>query len=220
MNALRDVDDDAATTVMDCSALPPQSGTRMSLAHSEPPRDTIMDTKCGPSRWDRFWAFLGRKADSFLNAFREPPLSTLLPPVPPNRLPRETRVSAGTMLGDDRWEFLLIELLRAPPHYQRAAREVVKYAVGLRQLGEEAYIDGLVHLVLSRQREDADGTISIGRLRDILRDMSFSDSLMPALRRLDDEGTIDLLPANGDVDRNTPSELRAPPTRIRLWARV
>ncbi|WP_281320604.1 hypothetical protein [Polyangium sp. y55x31] len=125
-------------------------------------------------------------------------------------------MSARTMLGDDRWELLLIELLRAPLHYQRTAREVITYAVDLRQLGDEVYTDGLVHFVLSRQREDADGTISIGRLRDALCDISFSGTLMPALRRLDEEGTIDLLPANGDVDRNTPSELRAPPARIRL----
>ena len=210
-------DDDAETQVLSRASRGPASGTRPSLPEA---RDTIVDAKCGPSWWARFCAFIGRKADSFLNAFRDPPLSTVLPPIPPHRSPRETRVSAGTMLGDERWEFVLIELLRAPPQYQRAAREVIKYAVGLRQLGDEAYIDGLVHLVLSRQREDADGTISIGRLRDILCDVSFSGTLMPALRRLDEEGTIDLLPAHGDVDRHTPSELRAPPTRIRLRALV
>ncbi|MDI3292132.1 hypothetical protein [Polyangium sp. 15x6] len=72
MNALRDVDDDAATTVMDRSAVPPQSGTRMSVALSEPPRDTIVDP---PSAWSCARAFLGAIVLRIRERFREARLS-------------------------------------------------------------------------------------------------------------------------------------------------
>ena len=206
MNALRDVDDDAATTVMDRSALPPQSGTRMSVAHSEPPRDTIVDP---PSSWSRARAFVGALVLRVRERFRKARLSDRLPPLPPPRSARATRVSAGAVGHDERGEQLLLELMRVDSVYQDAAIYVVNYAAALRKLGEDAYAEGLVHFALSRMRADADGFVSVARLRDRLPELTYSGALVPALLRLQRSGLVSLT-------SSTSLEAASRPDRVQL----
>ncbi|TKD09649.1 hypothetical protein [Polyangium fumosum] len=187
MDTLRDIDDDAATTVMARPALPPQSGTRVSTAHSEPPGDPLADL---PSAWSRARAFAGAVLRDWRERVRRARLSDRLPPLPPPRSARATWVSAGAIRHDERGELLLLEIMRAPPTYQRAAVYVANYAAALRKLGSEAYAEGLAHFVLSRMRPDADGFVSFARLRDILCDMSVSRTLVPALLRLEKAGIV------------------------------
>ncbi|MRG98156.1 hypothetical protein [Polyangium spumosum] len=206
MNALRDVDDDAATTVMDRSALPPQSGTRMSVAHSEPPRDTIVDR---PSSWSLARAFVGALVLRIRERFRKARLSDRLPPLPPPRSARATRVSAGAVAHDERGELLLLELMRVDAAYQDAAIYVANYAGALRRLGDDAYAEGLLHFALSRMRADADGFVSVARLRDRLPELSYSGALVPALLRLQGGGIVSLTSSEG-ASRPDRVQLRIP----------
>ena len=196
MNALQDVDDDAATTVMDRSELPPQSGTRMSVAHSEPPRDTIVDR---PSAWSRARAFIDAVVFRVRERFRKERLSDRLPPLPPPRSARATRVSAGAVGHDERGEMLLLELMRADAAYQDAAIYIAHYARALRRLGDDAYAEGLVHFSLSRMHPDADGLVSVARLRDRLPELSYSGALVPALHRLEAAGIVALTATRDDA---------------------
>ena len=195
MNALRDVDDDAATTVMDRSVLPPQSGTRRSVAGTEPPRDT-MDRPS--SWWSLARAFLGAMVLRVRERFRKARLSDRLPPLPPPRSARTTRVSAGAVGHDERGEALLLELVRVESAYQDAAIYVAHYAAALRRLGGDAYAEGLVHFALSRMRPDAEGHVSVARLRDRLPELSYSGALVPALLRLQSGGIVLLSSMNQD----------------------
>lgn len=187
MDTARDTDDDAATSVMDRPALPPESGTRVSVAYSEPPRDTIADP---PSAWSRARAFAGAVWRDLRERLRRARLSDRLPPVPPPRSARATRVSAGAIGHDERGELLLLEIMRADPEYQRASVYVANYAAALRSRGSEAYAEGIVHFVLSRMRPDADGYVSFAELRDILCDVSASGALVSALLRLEKTGVV------------------------------
>jgi len=187
MDTARDTDDDAATTVMVRPALPPESGTRVSVAYSEPPRDTIA---APPSAWTRACAFAGAVWRDLRERVRRARLSDRLPPVPPPRSARATRVSAGVVAHDERGELLLLEIMRAAPEYQHAAVYVANYATALRSRGSETYAEGIVHYVLSRMRPDADGYVSFARLRDILCDVSVSGALVPALLRLEKAGVV------------------------------
>ncbi|MDI1434287.1 hypothetical protein [Polyangium sorediatum] len=181
-------DDDAETAVMSRPAfLPPVSGTCVSVAHSEPPHDTIADT---PSAWSRACAFAGAVLRDWRERVRRARLSDRLPQLPPPRSVRATWVSAGAIRHDERGEVLLLEIMRAPPTYQRAAVYVANYASALRKLGSDAYAEGLAHFALSRMRPDADGFVSFARLRDILCDMSVSRTLVPALLRLEKAGIV------------------------------
>ncbi|MDC0740852.1 hypothetical protein [Polyangium mundeleinium] len=182
-------DDDVATTVTDRSALPPQSGTRPSLAHSEPPRDTVVDA---PSAWSRAHAALGAALRSVCERFRKARLADRLPPLPPLRSMTATHVSVGTVVHDERGEQLLLDLVRAARPYQNAAVYVANYAVVLRKLGDDAYAEGLLHFALSRMRPDAEGFVSVARLRDRLPELSYSGTLVPALTRLEAAGIVTL----------------------------
>ncbi|MDI1450802.1 hypothetical protein [Polyangium sp. 6x1] len=198
MNASQDVDDEAATTVMDRSALPPQSGTRISVAHSEPPRDTIVDR---PSAWSRARAFVDAVVLRVRERFRKARLSDRLPPLPPPRSARATRVSAGVAGHDERGELLLLELMRVDAAYQDAAIYIVHYARALRKLGYDAYAEGLVHFALSRMRTDADGFVSVARLRDRVPELSYSGALVPALLRLQRSGIVTLTSTSEETSR-------------------
>ncbi|MDC3961557.1 hypothetical protein [Polyangium jinanense] len=101
-------------------------------------------------------------------------------------------VAARAVAHDERGEQLLLDLVRAEPAYQEAAICVAHYACALRKLGEEAYAEGVVHYALSRMRVDADGFVSIARLRDRLPDLSYSGALVPALHRLQSAGIVSL----------------------------
>ena len=180
-------DDDAATTVMERAALPPASGTRVSVAHSEPPRDTVVDPL---PPWTRARAALGAAFRYLGQPFRKRRLSDRLPPLPPPRSARATQVSMGTVAHDERGEQLLLDIMRADPAYQDAAVYIAHYALALRKLGGPAYAEGLLHLALSRMRPDDDGFVSIARLRDRLPDLSYSGTLLPALRRLEAAGIV------------------------------
>ncbi|TKC99850.1 hypothetical protein [Polyangium fumosum] len=83
--------------------------------------------------------------------------------------------------------------MRADAAYQEAAIYVAHYAAELRRLGEDARVEGLVHFALSRMRVDADGFVSVARLRDRLPELSYSGALLPALLRLQRSGIIILL---------------------------
>ncbi len=187
MDTVRDIDDDAATTVMNRPALPPQSGTRVSVAHSEPSRDTFADP---PSAWRRARAFAGAVLRDVRERFRRARLSDRLPPPPPPRSARATRVSAGAVGHEERGELLLLEIMRADPAYQLAAVYVANYATALRKHGSEAYAEGVIHYALSRMLPDADGFVSFARLRDILCDTPVSGTLAPALLRLEKAGIV------------------------------
>ncbi|MDC3958928.1 hypothetical protein [Polyangium jinanense] len=187
MDTARDIDDDAETTVMDRPALPPRSGVRASTVHPEPVRDTFVDP---PSAWSRARAFAGALPHDWRERIRRARLSDRLPPLPPPRSTRATRVSAGAVGHDERGELLLLEIMRADPAYQRAAVYVANYATALRKHGNEAYAEGLVHYALSRMRPDAEGFVSFARLRDILCEMSVSGTLVPALLRLEKSGVV------------------------------
>ncbi|MDI3286663.1 hypothetical protein [Polyangium sp. 15x6] len=182
-------DDDVATTVMTRFALPPQSGTRPSLAHSEPPRDSVVDT---PSAWSRAHAALGAALRSVRERFRKARLADRLPPLPPPRSMTATRVSVGAVAHDERGEQLLLDIMRAARPYQDAAVYVANYAAVLRKLGDDAYAEGLLHFALSRMRPDAEGFVSIARLRDRLPELSYSGTLVSALTRLEAAGIVAL----------------------------
>ncbi|MDI1436580.1 hypothetical protein [Polyangium sorediatum] len=182
-------EDDVATTLMDRSARPPQSGTRPSVAHSEPPRDTVVDA---PSAWSRAHAALGAAFRSVRERFRKARLSDRLPPLPPPRSMTATHVSVGAVAHDERGEQLLLDIMRAARPYQDAAVYVANYAVVLRRLGDDAYAEGLVHFALSRMRPDAEGFVVIARLRDRLPELSYSGTLVPALTRLEGAGIVAL----------------------------
>jgi len=192
MGAASQMDDEeeAATTVMDRGGLPPESGMRVSVAHSEPQRDTIVDP---PSGWMRLRVAVGEWVTELRERFRRPRLSDRLPPLPPPRSARATRVSMGAIAHDERGEVLFLEIMRASPSYQRAAIVVANYALALRKFGDdEDYVDGLVHLALSRMRADADGFVSFARLRDVLCELSVAGTLIPALLRLEEAGIVTL----------------------------
>ncbi|MDI1444871.1 hypothetical protein [Polyangium sp. 6x1] len=204
MNALRDFDDDAATTEMDRSAYPPQSGTGMSAAHSEPPRDTIVDR---PSAWNLARVFVGCFVSRIRGCFRKVRLSDCLPP----RSARATHASAGAVDHDERGELLLLELMRVDSAYQDAAICVVHYAAVLRRLGDDAYTEGLVHFAISRMPPDAEGFVSVARLRDRLPELSYSGELVPALLRLQSGRVVSLSSTNqGPGSRPERVQLRIP----------
>ncbi|MRG97823.1 hypothetical protein [Polyangium spumosum] len=182
-------DDDAATTIMARSALPPASGTRVSVAHSEPPRDTVVDPL---SPWSRARAALGAAFRRFAQRFRRSRLSDRLPPLPSARSMRATQISMGVVAHDERGEQVLLDIVRAARPYQDAAVYVANYAIALRKLGDDAHVEGLVHFALSRMRPDADGFVSVARLRDRLSDLSYAGTLAPALTRLEAAGIITL----------------------------
>ena len=186
MDAARDADDEP-TQVIERSAVP-QSGIRVAEAHpSEPPRDTILDR---PSAWRRARAFMGALVLRAGECFRRARLSDRLPPLPSPRSPRATYVSVGSVPHDERGEQLLLDILRAAPPYQEGAIFVANYAIALRKLGEGEYADGLLHFALSRMRPDADGFVSVARLRDRLPELSYLGVLVPALTRLEATGII------------------------------
>lgn len=203
MGATSDMDDDdVATTVMDRAALPPASGTRVSAAHSEPPRDTVVDS---PSPWRWAGAALGAALRRVGQRFRRARLSDRLPPLPPPRSVRATQVSVGAVAHDERGEQVLLDIMRAARPYQAAAVYVANYAVALQKLGDAAYAEGIVHFALSRMRPDADGFVSIARLRDRLSDLSYVGTLVPALARLEMAGIVDLV---ATTDEAAPWALR------------
>ncbi|MRG95892.1 hypothetical protein [Polyangium spumosum] len=182
-------DDDVTTTVMDRAALPPASGTRVSVAHSEPPRDTFVDP---PSPWTRVRTAVGAAFRRVREGFRRSRLSDRLPPLPPPRSITATRVSPGGVGHDERGEQLLLDIVRAARPYQEAALYVVNYAVALRNLGDDAHAEGLVHFALARMRADAGGFVAIARLRDRLPELSSAGALVPALGRLEAAGIVTL----------------------------
>lgn len=202
MSAVPDMDDDdVATTLMDRAALPPASGTRVSVAHSEPPRDTVVDPL---SPWSRARAALEAAFRRIGQRLRRARLSDRLPPLPPPR-------SAGAVGHDERGELLLLDIMRADPAYQDAAVYIAHYALALRKLGGGAYAEGLVHFALSRMQPDADGFVSTARLRDRLSDLSYSGTLVPALVRLETAWIVTLTATiEGPVPRFDRVQLRVP----------
>ncbi len=126
----------------------------------------------------------------FVAGWRRPYLHEKLPPLPPRR-------SDGTRVGGvdpaERGEFLLQEIMRAPPEYVDAALIIARATQMLRSRGDDVYIEGRVAFVLSRMHADADGTTSMTRLRDLLYDVPFGKTLWPALLRLEEQGVVELL---------------------------
>jgi len=125
---------------------PPESGTRPSMAEQ---RDTVVDP---PSPWARFLGWIARTTEGVVAALRRKPLSARLPPLPPHRSAARIGSSARAFEADERGELLFLEIMRASPEYQRATREIVRYAQALRRSGERVYAVGLVHLALSRMQ--------------------------------------------------------------------
>lgn len=161
----------------------PESGVVSRSSIPETVRDPIV---APPSRWARFWALVDNFFRHVAELWREPTLSDRLPPIPQ---PGQS----------DSGELLLINILRAPPAYQRATLLVARYGVELRRLGDNAYAEGLVHFVLSRMRADNDGRIPLVRLRDILSGVPVSGVLVPALRRLEGHEILTLVSTSSDA---------------------
>jgi hypothetical protein len=93
----------------------------------------------------------------------------------------------------ERGEYLLQEIMRAPPEYVDAALIIARATQILRSRGDDVYVEGRVVFVLSRMHADADGTLSVTRLRDLLFDVPFGKTLWPALLRLEEQGVVELL---------------------------
>ncbi|MDC0748959.1 hypothetical protein [Polyangium mundeleinium] len=110
-----------------------------------------------------------------------------------------TRVSPGGVGHDERGEQLLLDIMRAARSYQDAAVYVANYAIALRKLGGDEYAEGLAHFALSRMRPDADGHVSIARLRDRLPELSHLGMLVPALTRLEAARLVDLVAMTDDA---------------------
>ncbi|MDI3287354.1 hypothetical protein [Polyangium sp. 15x6] len=141
--------------------------------------------------WARFFATLA-------DAFGSPPLWKRLPPIPPPRSPEATRVSAGAVGHDEHGEYMLFALLRAPSVYQRAAVHVAYRALDARRRGDDAYAEFIVQFTLSRMRPDRDGRISMQRLQDSLCHLGHAGGIAPVLRRLEDQGIVELVLKDSD----------------------
>lgn len=163
-------------------------------------RDTIVDSAPAPAlaRLGDWLCSVGR---SFLNAFVRPRLSDHLPPLPPRHGSETTQLSAGVMSDEERGERLLLDVMRAPEQYVAAAILIAKATQALHRGGDPLFATGVVAFALSRMHPDANGTVSIRRLRERLRDMPFARNLTDALLRLEEEGVVALESRDDDAPR-------------------
>ncbi|HVJ94519.1 MAG TPA: hypothetical protein VM580_32250 [Labilithrix sp.] len=103
------------------------------------------------------------------------------------------------MSRNERFEYLLLETLRAPREYQSAVIALARRGQHLRERGGDAYVDGLVHFALSRIPPETDGTVPLSRLRDVLCDQNFDKVVLQALIRLRDGKLVELVAALDDA---------------------
>lgn len=162
-----------------------------------PVRDTLVDSP--PSRWQRMRAAASDFWSSIRERFEDRRLCDHLPPVPAPRPPQSARVPTGSLTDEERCERMLLEIMRAPPEYVRAAIIIGHATQNLRRLGNEVYADGFVHFALSRMSPDEDGTVPITRLRETLAHMGFARTLLPALLRLEKQGIVELVTDRDDA---------------------
>ncbi|MDC0740935.1 hypothetical protein [Polyangium mundeleinium] len=99
---------------------------------------------------------------------------------------------------DEHGEFMLFALLRAPRVYQRAAVHIAYRALEARRQGDDAYAEFVMHFALSRMRPDSDGRISMQRLQDSLCHLGHAGKIAPVLRRLEEQGIVELVVKNSD----------------------
>lgn len=159
----------------------------------------------------RAWRWACEAFWGFIDSFRDPRVADFLPPVPEATLGRRDGSSAAK-----RGERLLLEVLCAPPEYLRGLATVAAAAEQWRERGPGVLEDALVHLALSRMRPDQHGEIQLVWLEDELEGISWL-VLTRALRHLDDDDAIELLPAReGDSGPRLYDELRGPIGRVRL----
>jgi hypothetical protein len=122
----------------------------------------------------------------------------------------DRRTFSGYSLTPD--ELLL--LLRASPRYQKAALVLLRQAIAARDAGENEYAELVVHFALSRMRTDGAGRVTMAQLRDELRHLPHSGTLLPALRRLEEQGVVVLIvEKSGDPMTEL---LRSPITHVEL----
>lgn len=136
---------------------------------------------------------MGRVCDIlkwFAKAFHRPTLTNHLPPIPLRSYTETASTSASTPTPEERAESMLLEIMRAPPEYVNAAILVAQATKSLRRGGDDVYAEGFVVFTLSRMLHDADGTISMKRLREQIRDAPPSRGLISTMLRLEEQGVL------------------------------
>ncbi|MBK9266635.1 MAG: hypothetical protein IPM54_43470 [Polyangiaceae bacterium] len=163
---------------------------RQTLPESTP-RDTVVDVTPS-SAFERLGARLREMGRDIWRAFQRPRLTDRLPPIPTRNANESTRLSAGVLSPEEWGERMLLEIMRAPPEYVRAALLIAKATQMLHARGDDVFAEGVVAFALSRMCPDANGTISVRRLRERLHEMPFARRLTVVLLRLEEQGVIEL----------------------------
>lgn len=157
--------------------------------------------------------------DSIVVIFRRPTLPTLtdhLPPVPLGMYLVRPDNSNDPHHYVERYESMLLDIMRAPPEYADAAILIGKAAQALRGRGDEVFAEGFVVFALSRMVPDPGGTIAFQRLRKRLGELPTRKSLIATLLRLEEQGVVEF---DGDKREELPNAsrfIRLDDVRIRL----
>jgi hypothetical protein len=212
-----DLEDEATTVFLDRPTLPNSAPP----APLEDQRPTLPDPSCVPPAPEEAQAPWWRRVGLWLRQRLHPvPVAPDLPPLPPP-FPPGTLLSQESFVRLSMAEELLHLLWRFPPEHLRAVLRLGAHIVNVQALGPEAMLEAHVHFVLSRLRTDADGTISLARLRD--RVVGYPRAAVDqALLRLEAQERITLFPAPGEVDvRSLAGALQHPTrgalTRCTVW---
>lgn len=158
------------------------------------------------SIFERVGSWLGSIGPMIAMAMRPPRLTDYLPPIPARCTVELTSDSVVDTDSNKRAERMLLEMMSFPPEYLDAAILIVRATRALRKRGNDVFAEGVVVFALSRMSLDADGTISIKRLREYVHDIPAIKSVVPVLLRLEEQGVVALeapleqVPISGMID--------------------
>jgi hypothetical protein len=162
---------------------------------------------------------LRRLWDALAVIFHRPVLPTLtsyLPSVPLGMYLVQPDNSNDPHHYIERYESMLLDIMRAPPEYADAAILIGKAAQALRARGDDVFAEGLVVFALSRMVPDPGGTIAFQRLRMRLGDLPTRKSLIATLLRLEEQGVVEFDGDKRDELPNASRFMRLDDVRIRL----
>lgn len=158
--------------------------------------------------WDSIAVFFQRRA--------LPTLTKHLPSVPLGMYLDRPDNSNGHHHYMERYESMLLDIMRAPQEYADAAILIGKAAQALRARGDDVFAEGLVVFALSRMVPDSSGTIAFQRLRTRLGDLPTRKSLIATLLRLEEQGVVEFDGDKRDDVANVSRFMRLDDVRIRL----
>jgi hypothetical protein len=193
--------------------------------HEASPQEPL-GKRAGPRLWWGVLAWLliaplvraARAVENFADAVLGH--TTIVEQLPPRLRVVTLSSSPSVPITDGVGEAILHDwLFRLPPDWLRAIALVARYVEALHLHEASVRLVARVHLALSRLPADADGTVPLSRLRLFLPGIERRE-LDRALRCLEDEGVLVLLPPRAGEDATTApaiaDELRGALTRVEL----